>query len=166
MLKKLVRIMAFATVLLASGITSGQGGDEATAEDPALGEARLLLQAGREDIIRDEIRFTESEALAFWPAYDSYHIEIMAVRDRHSKLVVSYLKAYRAGSVSEEYAEQVVDDYLDIKSELLKIQKKHLKSFRKALPARKAARFYQLENKLDAELEVQLAHFVPLIDPV
>ena len=53
-----------------------------------------------------------------------------------------------------------------IENDILKIKQKYLKGFRKALPARKAARFYQLENKMDAELKSQLALIVPLIDPV
>jgi hypothetical protein len=48
----------------------------------------------------------------------------------------------------------------------LKIKQKYLQDFREALPARKAARFYQLENKMDAELKSQLALIIPLIDPV
>ena len=34
------------------------------------------------------------------------------------------------------------------------------------LPPCKVGRFFQLENKLDAELDAQLAAFVPLMDPV
>jgi hypothetical protein len=68
--------------------------------------------------------------------------------------------------VSEKIASQLVDDYLAIRSDILKIQKKHLRQFRRALPARKVARFYQLENKMNAEMDAQLARVIPLVDPV
>lgn len=139
---------------------------DAATQDPAVIEARSLLQAGREDIVRDEIRLTASEAAAFWPAYEAYQSDIMVVRDRQANLIANYIEKYRAASVSNDLANALVDDYLDIKSDLLRIQRKHTKRFRKALPPRKAARFYQLENKLDAELDVRLARFVPLMDPV
>jgi hypothetical protein len=32
------------------------------------------------------------------------------------------------------------------------------------LPVRKVVRFYQLENKMDAEIEAELAVFVPLME--
>ena len=131
-----------------------------------LANARALLQAGRDEIIRDEMRLTETEAAAFWPAYERYMADLSMLRDRYAELVVGYLRAYREGSVSEEYAVQLIDEYLDIKSTQLDIRKKHLEHFRKALPARKAARFYQLEDKLEAELDAQLALYVPLMDPV
>jgi len=132
----------------------------------ASAEARLLLQAGREEIIREEMRLSDSENAAFWPVYDSYQRDLTLVRNRYAVLLTDYMQAYRSGSVSEEFAVKLVDEFLQIQSDVLKIKTKHLKEFRKVLPARKAARFYQLENKMDAELEGQLALVVPLIDPV
>jgi len=131
-----------------------------------VGNARLLLQAGREEIIRDELRLSSAEDALFWPVYDRYQSELTLVRNRYAVLLADFIQAYRSGSVSAEFANQLVDDVLDMQTEVLKIKKKHLKDFRKVLPARKAARFYQLENKMDAELEGQLALVVPLIDPV
>jgi hypothetical protein len=77
-----------------------------------------------------------------------------------------YLKTYRAGEVTETYAASLLDKGLDFKSDLLKVQKKYLKRFKKVLPMRKVARFYQLENKMDAEIDAQLAIAIPLMDPV
>ncbi len=135
-------------------------------QEPGMSDARALLQTGRVEIIEDELRFTEEEAAAFWPVYDEYQSDLAVVKDQYADLVTSFLDAYRAGTVSDQFAEQLIDDYLDIQEELLKIKRKHLKDFRKALPARKAARFYQLENKMDAQLEAQLSLVIPMIDPV
>ena len=147
----------FLAVLIASQVLG---------QEPSMSDARALLQTGRVEIIKDELRFTEEEAAAFWPVYDEYLSELAVVRNRYADLVTSFLDAYRAGTVSEQFAEQLIDDYLDIQGDLLKIKRKHLRDFRKALPARKAARFYQLENKMDAQLEAQLSLVIPLIDPV
>ncbi len=124
------------------------------------------LRTGREDIIRDEIRFREEEAAAFWPAYAAYRQEVTAIRDRQGAAVASYLQAHREGAVTAEQAAQLVDLWFAIKVDLVTVQRKHLASFREILPEWKVARFYQLENKLDAELDVQLARFIPLMDPV
>jgi hypothetical protein len=153
--------------LLALAISaSGQETVSDALEDENFSKSRARLQAAREAIIREEFRFTERQEKEFWPVYDEYRAEISLLRDRQAEIVMAYLKAYRDGTVSEEQAEQFIDDYLDFKSDLLKLQKKHLRQFRKVLPPRMVARFYQLENKLDAELEAQLALYVPLMDPV
>ena len=46
----------------------------------------------------------------------------------------------------------------------LRVQQKFVRKFRKVLPEVKVARFYQLENKMDAEVEAQLAVVVPLVE--
>ena len=152
--------MPILLVLLTNSHVMGQDAQE------GMGDARLLLQAGREEIIRDELRLSDEEAATFWPAYDAYQSDLMVVRNRYADLLGAYLEAYRAGTVTEEFAEQLIDDYLEMQGDILQIKKDHLENFRKALPALKAARFYQLENKMEAELEGQLALVVPLIDPV
>ena len=153
-------------LMLSMAQVQAQDGNPSAVQDEEFGEARLILQMGRESIIRDEIRFSEEEAVAFWAAYDAYRGDVMIIRNRQADVVIAYLKAHRDGEVSEQQAEQLIDDALAIKNDLLKAQKKHLKYFRKALPAWKATRFFQLENKLDAELDVQLARFIPLMDPL
>jgi hypothetical protein len=135
-------------------------------EDQLLADARALLQAGRREIIADELRLTDAEAEAFWPVYDAYHAAVMEVRDRQAEVIGVYLKRYRAGDVSEDYAEDLLEQGLDVKQDLLKVQDRYLKRFKKTLPIRKLVRFYQLENKMDAEIDAQLAILVPLMDPV
>jgi hypothetical protein len=163
---RLFRTVTLLFTLLIGGQIVAQESALVASASGEMNEARVLLRFGREDIVREEIRFSEDEAVAFWPLYDSYQAELLVVNDRYADLLTNYLDAYRAGVVSEEMANQIVDDYLEIENDILKIKQKYLQDFRKALPARKAARFYQLENKMDAELKSQLALIVPLIDPV
>jgi hypothetical protein len=160
-------LLVLSAGLLAAGAVSGQQETRQSGKNTAeLHQARVLLKFGREDIVKEEMRFSEAEAEAFWPVYDRYEADLLVIRDRYADLVTGYTAAYRAGTVSEDQAEQIVDDYLDIQEQLLRVKRKYLGDFRKAIPARKAARFYQLENKMEVELEFQLAQVIPLIDPV
>ena len=58
-----------------------------------------------------------------------------------------------------------MDNFFSIKRGLLDVQEKYLPEFRDVLPALKVARLFQLENKINAEIDAQLAVVVPLIDP-
>jgi hypothetical protein len=163
---RLFRTVVLLFALLTGGQLVAQDSGPVASASGEMNDARVLLRFGREDIVRDEIRFSEDEAAAFWPLYDHYQAELLVVNDRYADLLTNYLDAYRAGTVSAAMANQIVDDYLVIEYDILKIKQKYLQDFREALPARKAARFYQLENKMDAELKSQLALIIPLIDPV
>ena len=156
----LLALLAGPAVAMAQGAATD--GDASAGVD----EARQLLQAGREEIVRDDLRLTGDEAAAFWPIYARYQDDLQPIRNRYAELLAKYLELYRAGAVSEKFANQMVDQYLDIQADILSVKKKYLRQFRKALSARKATRFYQLENKMEAELQGQLAQIVPLIDPV
>lgn len=158
----IISLLHMSSVALAQTGESGAG----AAQEEELGQARLLLQMGREDIIRDEIRFSGNEAVAFWKAYDAYHNDLLTVRNRQADIVTAYLVAHRDGIITDAQALRLIEDNLSIKRDLLQVQRKHLKQFRKILPAWKVARFYQLEEKLDAELDVELARFVPLMEPM
>lgn len=149
-----------------AGLAMAQESGAPVLDDPALANARALLQAGRDDIIREEIYMTEAEAAAFWPAYRTYLAELKLLRDRRTETIAAFLRAYDKGTVSAADAERLVDEQLDFQAEVIELKRRHLPKFRATLPPHKAARFYQLENKLDAEVEAELAAFVPLIDPV
>lgn len=150
--------------MLGSAVSLAQDSGPSVLENPALANARVLLQAGREEIIREDLRMSDEESAGFWPVYEEYHTEIMVVRDRQATMVADFLKTYHDGALTNEYAEVLIKDHFDIKDDLLRVQEKFVRKFRKVLPALKVARFYQLENKMDAETDAQLALFVPLVD--
>ena len=161
-----IRHLLTMLALLGSAAAFGQNSASSVLENQALANARTLLQAGRAEIIREDLRLNDEESAGFWPVYDKYHAEIMVVRDRQAKMIAGFLITYREGAVDEEFATGLIKDHFEIKGDLLKIQKKFLRQFRKVLPELKVARFYQLENKMDAEIDGQLALFVPLVEAI
>jgi len=130
----------------------------------ALAEARALMKSGREELMRGEMRLTESEAADFWPVYEQYRSEIETIRDRQAKMISSYVEAYWAAELSDELAKDVLDEHFAISSAILKVEKKYLRKFRKVLPVAKVTRFYQLENKLQAEVDIAFAGLIPLFE--
>jgi len=130
----------------------------------ALAEARALLKAGREELVREEMYLTDNESAAFWPVYEQYRDEVDTVRDRQAKIIAIYVEAYWAAQLSDELAEKILEVHFLIENELLTIEEKYVRRFRKAMPTAKVTRFYQLENKLDAEIDVALAQLIPLYE--
>jgi len=130
----------------------------------AVAEARALLKAGREALVREEMFLTDSESAEFWPIYEKYRDEIDTVRDRQSKVITIYVEAYWAAELGDELAEKILEVHFLIENQLLAVEEKYVRRFRKAIPTAKVTRFYQLENKLDAEIDVALAQLIPLYE--
>ncbi len=156
-------ILALLT-LLCSAVVLGQSSDSSVLTNQQLANARTLLQAGRADIIREDLRLSDEESADFWPVYDNYRKEIWAVRDRQTEMIGEFVRRNREGVLTDEYAEDLIKDYFEIKGDLLKVQESFLEWFQQVLPGSKVVRFYQLENKMDAEIDAQLALFVPLAE--
>lgn len=163
--KRIIQPLLLAALAVVAAPSAAQSTDEDLLRDQRVAEARALMQAGRDEIIEFEMGLTKAEAERFWPVYKTYRAEVMAVNDRYAAMIGNFLKVYEAGDVTDAYAENLLADWLLYKEDVLKVQKQSVKKFRKVLPIRKVVRFYQLENKMDAEIEAELAVFVPLMEP-
>ena len=121
---------------------------------------RAHIQKARQAIIADAMPLTEEESLAFWPAYRDYRVEMARVGDRLVKVITEFVNA--GGALNYEQSNRLMAEYLDIKAKDVSVKKKFVGVFRKLLPAPKVARFFQLENKLDAVVNYDLALTIPL----
>jgi hypothetical protein len=164
MKKRIIHALLLTALLAATNAYAAQSRGADTVEDERVAEARAMMQAGRDEIIAAEMDLGGAEGERFWPLYHNYRAEVMIVRDRYASMIGGYLKAYEDGNVSDEYAEELLADWLKYKADLLKVQKQHVRKFKKTLPMRKVVRFYQLENKMDAEIDAELAVLVPLME--
>jgi hypothetical protein len=126
-------------------------------------EGRAMVRAGFRNLIREEISMTEQESAAFWPVYDEYERAVTAIMDRYSRLVSDYVDRFDRGDLSNDYANELLSEYFAIRQELLDVRRAFIPEFKAVLPSLKVARLYQLENKVNAEVDIQLALAIPLI---
>jgi hypothetical protein len=145
---------AVALVMLAGFVAPAR----AQATDIAL--TRAHIQKARQEIIAEAVHLTEDEALVFWPAYRDYRLDMARLGDRLVKVIQEFVGT--DATLNDEQANRLTDEYLDIKADEVGVKQKHVKIFRKLLPAAKVARFFQLENKLDAVVNYELAATIPL----
>ena len=136
----------------------------AGAQNTELDSARAMIQESREAIIREDLRLTGEEEAAFWPLYETYRADMMPIQDRYVQLIADYMARYEAGNLTDDYADDLLDDYFDIKGDLLKTRERYVGRYKRILPSLKVARFYQLENKMNADMDIELALLVPLVE--
>lgn len=149
--------LAGATVALAAPPVSEGAASEATTE-----VLLSTLRANRKAFVAVNLQLSDEQAKAFWPLYDRYAQEIAAIGDRVATLVQEYEKSF--ADLSDEKALQLITGYLDADAERAKVRRSYLDEFAKVLPGRTVARFYQLENKIDAVLRYDLAKTIPVVE--
>ena len=122
---------------------------------------REKIKTDKKLFIAENMNLTESEAKVFWPVYENYQKDLGKLVDKAVKLIDNYAANYE--TMSEEAAKELIDGYLAIEGERVTLMKSFLPKFRKVLPEKKVARYYQLENKIDAVANYGLARQIPLV---
>ena len=103
---------------------------------------------------------TPSEMQHFWPLYRQYRSEAMKVGDRIVTLITTYADNYQ--NMTDKVADKLLTDFVSIEQERARLKAHYLPKFKKVLPPKKVARFYQIENKLDTTILAELAQEIPL----
>jgi hypothetical protein len=160
-MKKMSCLLSFAIVcfmFLAIAVTPAL-----SQEDPAdnMQLLREHLRTGKKLIIADAMKLTESEAEAFWPVYNDYQKGLIDLGDRTLKQIENYAKNYE--TMSEETAQKMVDDYIDMECDRVTLMQVFLPKFRSVLSEKKVARYFQVENKIKALVKYELAANIPLV---
>ena len=157
-------VLLFCAALLAFAPGPVRAAEPARAADLEADREVLIntLRANRRALVAVNLNLTSEEGAKFWPLYDRYWGEMSAIGDRGLAVVNDYVEHYK--DLSNEKALQLMTDYLAAEAERLKIRQKYLPEFAQVLPGRTVARFYQLENKIDALLRYEIAETIPVID--
>lgn len=151
------------SVLFVAATSMSLAQEHVSQANDEVAEGRAMVQAGREQIIRDELPLSDEEAAAFWPVYAEYQAEMAAIMDRYTAMLTEYVQRYNAGDLDDDYAEQLLEEFFGIKRELLEVQMNYVPIFKVAIPPLRVAQFFQLENKITADIDSQLAIAIPLI---
>ena len=94
--------------------------------------------------------------------YGEYEAAMMKVGDRRVRVILEY--AEYQDNVSNSRARRLLDEVLAIDRAELDQRAAYVKKFRKVLPDKKVTRFFQIERKMDAQLDMELARQIPLVD--
>ena len=151
--------MAAALVLSLSGLST------VIAEDKAADNMHILrdkIKADKKLVVAETMDLTDTEAKAFWPVYEDYQKDLGKIYNRMITLIRDYTKNYK--SMTSEAAKDLTEEFLAIHAEHQKLRVSYLPRFRKALGDVKVARYYQMENKIDAAMKYELAANIPLME--
>ncbi len=151
-------LIAFAA-LAAFGVADAALAQSTNAKD----DAQLLIsqiQTDKRAVVLTAMQLSDSEVAAFTPVYDKYQAEMKQQYERGIDLVNKFAANY--GSMTDDAAKDIMKDWFKLRDERNAIQKKYAKQMGKDLPATKVLQWVQIENKLNALLDVQAASVIPV----
>jgi len=122
---------------------------------------RRDIRAEKKKIIAANLPLTETEATKFWPIYDQYVAEMT----KHNDEFFSVIKDYAANqkTLTDAQASSMIKRWVEIQIGRDQLRQKYIPLFERVIPGKKVALFYQIDRRLYALLDLQVASEIPLI---
>jgi len=123
---------------------------------------RTDLRAQHVALITELMQFTEDEDAKFWPIYRDYERDLAKVNDDRVALIKDYAASYE--KMTNETADKLARGALDLEGRRHALQVQYYDRLVKAISAKTAARFLQVEHQILLLLDLQIAASLPVVE--
>ncbi|HEX4583263.1 MAG TPA: hypothetical protein VH183_00425 [Burkholderiaceae bacterium] len=133
---------------------------------PTATDMQILAQKVKADkklLVAVNMQLTDAEAKGFWPVYEGYQRDLEAIDARLLRMIAAYAEAYNGGPVPNDTAKQLLDEYLGVEQDEVKLKRSYVPRLSEVLPGAKVARYVQVETKIRAIVRYELAAQIPLV---
>ncbi len=152
--------------LCAAQAASPQANPAVASQDPNLDSYIQVLRSNvrtqRVEIIAQAMQFNNTESSAFWPVYRNYELALDKLNDERIALLKQY--AENLDKMTPAKAKALAEKSFALQQQKTDLKRKFFAEFEKALPANRVAKFFQVDNRLDLLIDLQVAAQVPLMD--
>ena len=152
-----------AVILFVAAMLAGQPAfaEDKIADVTDMQVLRTALRSDKKAFVASTLKLTDAEGKKFWPAYDAYQRHLDVTNRERNRAVEELIGTDKP--VSELYARNMAKSMIAIDKAEVKARRALHNSVLKALPAKKAARYLQLEAKIRAVGAYDVAATIPLI---
>jgi hypothetical protein len=164
----LARLSLIVALLAAPAWAQEKKGSGYSAEEAASFEEMHALESEigpeKRAFVEEQLMLTPQEGAKFWPIYDAYQQTLHGFNQRRLDNILMYARAYNAGAIDDATATAIAEEALDLEKDEAAQMEHAFRKLRKVVPAVKAVRYLQVENKLRAIVRFEQAAQVPLAD--
>ena len=158
MMKNIVAAALLGAAMIATPYVAADDKFAGVTDMPALRDA---VKADKKALVAKTLDLTPAEAKKFWPIYDTYQ-RALDVSNRQVALAVESLVGFDR-PMSDAFGKQLATALIVADENEIKARRKMQNPMMRALPPKKAARYLQLESKIRAFQDYDLAGAIPLI---
>jgi succinate dehydrogenase flavin-adding protein (antitoxin of CptAB toxin-antitoxin module) len=122
---------------------------------------RKAARADKRGLVEKNMQLTADEAAKFWPLYDEYQTKLDQVIDRQNRAILDYINA--ESTMTDANARRIAREVLETDADEQKLRGRYLRKMQAVLPAKKAVRYMQIENKLRTLQRYDIAERISLV---
>jgi hypothetical protein len=139
------------------------GANQGAQIDQDINLLRKDIRSQKKQLIAANVPLTDSEAQKFWPVYDQYTAELVAINNDKYQLIKEYAQSYN--TMADAQADDWTQRLLKLDANVAGLRQKYWSDFRKVLPAKKAALYEQVERRAQMLIDLQISSQIPLVQP-
>jgi hypothetical protein len=128
-------------------------------------DAQALIRGGMRQVVEAELVLAEEQEEKFWGVYGKYTADLMKIEAEYIVVIGEFVDRSQAGTLTNDEADRLLDSSLEIQMDKLQIRQRYVRYFRKILTGMQVVRLYQLESKVQAEVNAAMAIAIPLVEP-
>src|SRR6185295_10631995 len=151
------RVALIKTVLLCLALLPAPALAQEKPADQEMKDFLNKVKADKKLVVAQNLDLTDAEGKAFWPIYDAYQKELKTINDRMTKAILAYADAYNNNSLTDDLAKKLSNEALAIDQDEITLRKTCAAKIDRVLPAKKAARYIQIETKIRAAIRYVMA---------
>jgi Spy/CpxP family protein refolding chaperone len=125
-------------------------------------QIRDQLRTDRKVVIEHNMSLTDAEAKKFWPVYEAFQRELAPIQTRSNRAMLDYINAGDS-TMTNTNARRLLDQLTQAEESEAKVKRAYVAKFSKAVGAKKAARYYQVESKIRAMERYDQATAITLV---
>ena len=141
--------------------TTGSQVNNHVVSDQDLNLLRKDLRSKRKQLIAANLKLTDTEAAKFWPVYDQYIQELVAINDKKFALIQDYADNW--GKMTNDQSLLFSRQWLDMDIQIAQLRQKYVPIMAKVLDGKKTATFFQLDRRIAMMLDLQVSSQMPLV---
>lgn len=159
--------MAFALASLcfltvpAADAQSAAGKDSQTVSEQDIQLLRQDVRSEKKRLTAANLTLTDAEATKFWPVYDQYSAAMTKIGDQRYALIKEYAQNF--GSLTDDQALNLINRALALDEAVEQLRLKYVPIINKVLAGKKTATFFQVDRRINALIDLQLASQIPLV---
>jgi hypothetical protein len=168
--KKNLLAISVATVVMlttsARGQSSAQQSSNASVQNSVDQDIDLMrkdVRSQKKQIIAANLQLTDTEAVKFWPVYDQYTAELVKINDAKYAAIKDYATNY--DTLTDDKALSLTRQTLGVDQSVAQLREKYVPIVSKVISGKKTALFFQLDRRLTALIDLQLAAAIPMVQP-
>lgn len=127
--------------------------------DAAVESLRADARSDKTKIVGKAMELDPDQAQKFWPIYRDFDAELAKLNDERVQLVRSY--AEKNGVLGDREARAMAEQTFDLQHRRADLNRRYFNKMARELSPSTAARFFQLENRLDLVVDAKIASELP-----